>query len=64
MWRTDFMDNKPIIRHCRNCKWSNTQKSCTGLSIYCEVRYSEVFDDFQRATALFCRHYKKRVKEE
>lgn len=60
MRRTDFMDNKPIIRHCRNCEWANTNKSFPEFKIFCEVKYKSVFAEYQRCTALFCRHYKKR----
>lgn len=51
------MKNKPIIRHCKNCEWAERH---TYNSIYCNVKYGIVAEDFQRLEALFCRYYQKR----
>lgn len=49
------MCEKPIIRHCRNCKWS---KPCFMLSaVRCEVKYKSVYDDTGRITATFCKYF-------
>lgn len=53
------MDEKPIIRHCRNCEWGCYRNGPYG-SIDCEVKYKTVYDFEQRITALFCKHYKRK----
>lgn len=53
------MDEKPIIRHCRNCEWCCYRNGLRG-AIDCEVKYKTVHDFEQRITALFCRHYKQK----
>lgn len=49
------MSDKPIIRHCRNCKYSKLDRSG---AIFCDVRYEYYSTKKQRKTARFCRHYK------
>ena len=49
---------KPIIRHCRNCKYS---KERVFGDIVCTVRYTNIYEE--RLCALFCRHYKKKESE-
>lgn len=49
--------DKPIIRHCANCKYS-VKKQCWGEThYYCEVRYTKVY--YPRARAVFCKYYKE-----
>lgn len=50
--------NKPIIRHCYNCKWCKR----FSTSDWCEVKY--VYIQEPRAKALICRHYKVREQNE
>ena len=50
------MSEKPIIRHCRNCKYQR-ESLCDG---YCEVKYR--FIEYGRSKALFCRFYKEKEK--
>lgn len=50
------MENKPIIRHCRNCKWCQKYPLCD--SIECNVTYKRIW--YQRITAIFCKYYKKK----
>ena len=45
--------SKPIIRHCKNCKWYE----CT-LVYDCSVRYTNIL--YKRLRALFCRFYEKK----
>lgn len=57
---TGGIGEKPIIRHCRNCKWSIKYACC---SPECTVKYEFCFNP--RLKALFCRYYKqKEVKSE
>ena len=48
------MNDKPIIRHCRNCKW---YRGRLGIE-ECEVKYQYILDG--RKKALFCRYYKQK----
>ena len=50
--------SKPIIRHCRNCEYS--EKWCSYDHIKCEVKYKTVREGWQRFKALFCKYYKKK----
>ena len=52
---------KPIIRHCKNCRYSNFVLNGYNheKSIWCDVKYIYVINDFQRVKALFCPHYKR-----
>ena len=48
------MEDKPIIRHCKNCRWCR-------VALYdghCEVKYKYI--DNGRIKALFCKYYKKK----
>lgn len=48
------MNEKPIIRHCRNCEYYET-----GFRIFdCTVRYKDVY--CERMRALFCKYYKQK----
>ncbi len=53
------MSEKPIIRHCRNCKWCKEYLLCD--SINCTVTYKTIWH--QRIKALFCRFYKVKENE-
>lgn len=55
--RSDFMEDKPIIRHCKNCKWCDKAPISEG---YCTVKYK--FFDCGRLNALFCKYYKEKDK--
>ena len=48
-------NGKPLIRHCRNCKWYN--RSCT---IDCDVLYKDI--SFERLRAMFCKFYEVTTK--
>ena len=48
------MNEKPIIRHWRNCKW---HRGSLGIE-ECEVKYDYIHDG--RIKALFCRYYKQK----
>lgn len=54
------MNDKPIIRHCRNCKYATLKPP---HAIYCCVRYEYYEREEQRKTAIFCRHYKRMPPE-
>ena len=50
-----MQNDKPIIRHCMNCKYFIT----SGYRTYdCDVRYREVL--YKRFRALICRYYKQK----
>ena len=51
------MENKPIIRHCKNCKWRDKATLYDG---YCTVKYKYIDDG--RTKALFCKYYKAKDK--
>lgn len=52
------MEDKPIIRHCRNCKYYCDR----AFKLYdCDVKYVDVL--LPRLTALFCRFYKKKEND-
>ncbi len=48
------MNDKPIIRNCKNCKY-HRESLYDG---YCEVKYQYIEWGMQKA--LFCRYYKKK----
>lgn len=48
------MEDKPIIRHCKNCKYGTENYRC---DVYCHVKYKTI--ENERIAALFCRHFKK-----
>lgn len=51
------VSGKPIIKHCRNCKYS---KPCFEVdAIRCDIKYKSIFDDSGRLTAIFCRYFKR-----
>ena len=53
------MNDKPIIRHCQNCKW------CTDAAFYdgyCNVKYKYIQN--ARKSALLCRYFKPKGSEE
>ena len=52
------MNEKPIIRHCRNCKWCTEYPD--SRIIECQVKYKNIWKQEQRREALFCRHYKQK----
>lgn len=49
-------NSKPIIRHCKNCKYRDPYKYA-----YCTVRYRGV--GYPRLRALLCRFFKKDEEE-
>ena len=53
--------DKPIIKHCANCKYSkySVKKDYWGSEAYyyCDVRYKNI--SFPRIKALFCKYYKE-----
>lgn len=59
---------KPMIRHCKNCKWGNFNGKTIysyDSDIWCDVKYTRICNCYQRVDALFCRHYKpKEWKDE
>ena len=48
-------NGKPLIRHCKNCKWYNR-----GCVTKCDVRYTDI--DFPRLKAKFCKFYEVTTK--
>ena len=53
--------SKPIIRHCRNCKYCEEKRKHFDVTLaYCTVKYKTV--EFERLAALTCKHYE--VKKE
>ena len=54
--KTEVKDStKPIIRHCRNCKWA---KECTSdRYISCSVKYKYIYGRSQRLRGLLCRFF-------
>ena len=44
---------KPIIRHCYNCRWC----SKGGGWANCEVTYNGIYYSNKRLKALLCKHY-------
>ena len=50
-----MQNDKPIIRHCVNCKYGKPLVNEFG-TMECYVRYKFTF--FPRLKALFCRYYK------
>ena len=50
------MSDKPMIRHCKNCKWLTSMD-------FCAVKYKYKLDEFQRISALLCKYYKERKLE-
>lgn len=55
------MSEKPIIRHCRNCKYFYLHSTGGGE---CIVKYHYVIEETQRLKALLCRYYKQKGSEE
>lgn len=56
--------DKPIIRHCRNCKYCEDRyrHALDRYSyIYCQVKYKNI--EFERLSALTCIHYKAKKRE-
>lgn len=51
-----MMNDKPMIKHCRNCKWLTEMD-------YCQVRYTYKLDECQRISALLCKYYTERELE-
>lgn len=56
------MSDKPIIRHCRNCKFANLNKFTD--SIVCDVKYKYYLQESQRVTAIFCKYYKQKEENQ
>lgn len=52
---------RPIIRHCKNCKYSNFElnRYNHSESIKCDVKFQHILEEFQRITAIFCPYYKR-----
>lgn len=49
---------KPIVRHCRNCRWCDKFVPVSnGNVVFCSVKYKPV--RWQRVTALLCRYFCK-----
>ena len=48
-----MQNDKPIIRHCRNCKYWQME----GVLFDCPVIYQTAIS-FPRLKALFCKYYK------
>lgn len=52
----EVTNEKPIIRHCKNCEWCKTYWGCSGID--CKITYKTIFN--QRIKALLCRYYKQK----
>ena len=57
------MNNKPMIRHCKNCEYSTFGNELLTDSIYCKVKYILKLNSEQRVSALLCRYYKRKDDE-
>lgn len=55
------MSDKPIIRHCKNCKYFEESLFGDGE---CNVKYQYIFSEVQRIKALCCGYYKQKGSEE
>lgn len=54
-----IMSDKPIIRHCRNCKYGVCRYSdISDFVVECSVKYKSIV--FPRLAALLCRYYKEK----
>ncbi|MBP1546312.1 MAG: hypothetical protein J6A37_06910 [Oscillospiraceae bacterium] len=60
------MTEKPIIRHCRNCRYNRKRNLSSAFEAlipsFCEVRYINV--EYPRIRALTCRHYEPKNSKE
>lgn len=54
----DLINDKPIIRHCRNCQYARHKDFAGGIE--CMVRYITMYEKQQRRKALRCRYYNQR----
>lgn len=62
MWREAPAD-MPIIRHCRNCKYSGSY--FRAYDDYCKVKHKRIDRGMNlRLRALFCRYYKRKGGEQ
>ena len=53
------MTDKPIIRHCRNCKYGVRRYSdISDFVVECSVKYKSIV--YPRLAALLCRYYKEK----
>lgn len=54
--------NKPLIRHCKNCRWNDFEERANWCDsdIWCKVKYKRINKNKQRKEALFCPHFKKK----
>lgn len=50
------LNEKPLIRHCRNCEWC--KEFWLSSDIECKVTYKTIFN--QRTKALLCKYYKQK----
>lgn len=48
---------KPIIRHCKNCKWHKPLSDYYDGTIECTVRHDRYKVYEQRGKAIWCRYY-------
>ena len=58
------MDGKPIIRHCKNCKYYKPRYGFFTGAGDCDVKYDYLPESSQRITAIFCKYYKQKESEE
>lgn len=58
--QNEITEQKPIIRHCKNCQYSEQWLFITE-NVSCTVKHKKcLLPCEQRIGALFCRHFKKR----
>jgi acetyl-CoA carboxylase beta subunit len=57
------MNDKPLIRHCKNCEYSTFGNELSTNVVYCKVKYILKFSYEQRVSALLCRYYKRKDDE-
>ena len=55
-----MQNDKPIIRHCKNCEWCKEYKWLSHID--CTVTYKTVWKT--RLKALFCRYYKEKERKD
>ena len=55
------MEDKPIIKHCYNCKYCMKGYAYTEYGLlWCSVKYKSVNLKRARIRALFCRFFRKK----
>lgn len=54
-------EEKPMIRHCKNCKWNQVLFGKTISLCYCKVKFRNV--NRPRIMALICSYFSMKERE-